>query len=426
MASKNIMLTTALLLSVAAFAQKDQLKAADKAVKKGNMQDAITALNEAEPLLANAKPEQKAQYYFLRRTIYMDAVDKKVDEFTNLTLAAKASTEVIAIEKASNNQEYTPEALKTIVKVKSLLLNSAIEDSKTQKFNDGAKKLYETYLLDKKDTINLYYTSSFQMNAKDYDGALKSLKELKDLNYTGKAKRFIATSAITNEEVSFATEAERDRMVKLKTHTNPRIEIIESKQGEIYKNIALILMQQKKTEEAKEFLKAAKLKNPKDESLALSEANLYLDTKDYVTYKKLVTELLEKNPNSADLLFNLGVISNNSKNREDAEKYYTKAIEANPKYINAYINLVALKLEAETPINTEMNKLGTSDKDNKRYDVLKAEKKKLYQSVIPILEKALAVDETNKDITNTLINVYAALDMNAEKKALKEKLKNNK
>ena len=80
MASKNIMLTTALLLSVAAFAQKDQLKAADKAIRKGNIQDAATALNEAEPLLANANEDQKAQYYFLRRTVYLDAAEKKVDE----------------------------------------------------------------------------------------------------------------------------------------------------------------------------------------------------------------------------------------------------------------------------------------------------------------------------------------------------------
>ena len=424
MTSKNIMLTTALLLSVAAFAQKDQLKAADKAIRKGNIQDAATALNEAEPLLANAKEDQKAQYHFLRRTVYMDAADKNVEVQKNLILAGKASKEVIAIESASGKSEYTPEALKTITQIKDKLLTSAIEDSKAEKFKDGATKLYEAYQLDKKDTLNLYYASSFQLNAKDFDGALKTLLELKDLNFTGKSKTFVATSVITNKEEAFATADERNKMIKLKTHTNPRVEVVPSKQGEIYKNIVLILIQQKKIDEAKELIKTAKAKNPKDASLALTEANLYLESKDYVTYKKLVTELLAKNPADADLLFNLGVISSNTKDKEEAEKYYKKAIEVNPKYTNAYINLVALKLEAETPINAEMNKLGTSDKDNKRYDVLKAEKKKIYQSVIPFLKTALEIDIKNNDVASTLMNVYGALDMNAEKKALKEKIGN--
>jgi Tfp pilus assembly protein PilF len=67
--------------------------------------------------------------------------------------------------------------------------------------------------------------------------------------------------------------------------------------------------------------------------------------------------------NDADLVFNLGVISGNAKDVANAEKYYLRAMEIDPKYVNAYINLAALKLEAEKPIIDEMNKLGTSDKD---------------------------------------------------------------
>ena len=106
--------------------------------------------------------------------------------------------------------------------------------------------------------------------------------------------------------------------------------------------------------------------------MILTEANLYLETKDFDTYKKLIAEVLEKNPNDADLIFNLGVLSANAKNPVEAEKYYAKVIEINPKYINAYINSAALKLENEKVIIDEMNKLGTSAKDNKRYDEIKA------------------------------------------------------
>ena len=62
-----------------------------------------------------------------------------------------------------------------------------------------------------------------------------------------------------------------------------------------------------------------------------------------VSYKKLISVALEKNPNNADLVFNLGVISAGAKNNADAEKYYLRAIEINPNYTNAYLNLSALK-----------------------------------------------------------------------------------
>jgi tetratricopeptide (TPR) repeat protein len=208
----------------------------------------------------------------------------------------------------------------------------------------------------------------------------------------------------------------------LGTHEKPRTEENPSKRGEIFKNISLILVQEGKTEEAKKAIAEARIANPDDSSLLLTEANLYLETKDFDKYKELITKVLEKNPNDADLLFNLGVISGNAKDVANAEKYYLKAIEINPKYINAYINLTALKLEREKPIIDEMNNLGTSDKDMKRYDVLKKERLAIFKSVIPFLEKAFEVNSKDEAVSSTLLNVYSALEMSAEKKALQAKI----
>jgi hypothetical protein len=58
------------------------------------------------------------------------------------------------------------------------LINGAIADSKAEKHADGAKKLYDAYLLDKKK-INLYYAASTYVNANDYDVALKLYDDLK-------------------------------------------------------------------------------------------------------------------------------------------------------------------------------------------------------------------------------------------------------
>jgi tetratricopeptide (TPR) repeat protein len=268
----------------------------------------------------------------------------------------------------------------------------------------------------------LYYAASTYINAKNYDEALKLYEELKTLNYSGKGTSYLAVNKLNGEEDLFTTAQERDRMVKLGTHEKPRTEVLPSKRGEIYKNMALILVEKGKTEEAKKAIAAARVTNPEDTSLILTEANLYLETKDFETYKKLIAEVLLKNPNDADLIFNLGVLSANAKNQVEAEKYYKKVIEINPKYINAYINLAALKLENEKQIIDEMNKLGTSPKDMKRYDILKKQREDLFMSTIPFLQKAVELDPKNTDVVKTLLNVYSALEMTAEYKALKAKM----
>ena len=423
MKSKHIILASALLISVATFAQKDQIKAAEKALKGGNSQEAVTILQGAESLIANAADGEKAQYYFVKGNAYLDLATKKVEESKNLSLAAKSYQDLLAVEKASGKDKYSGQATTSIIDIKSRLVNSAIADSKADKYTLGAAKLYDAYLLDKKDTINLYYAASSYVSGKDYASALKLYEELKTLNYSGKGTSYLAVSKVSGQENAFNTLKERDQAVKMGTHEKPTIEEVPSKRGEIYKNIALILVQDGKIEEAKKAISDARKANPGDASLILSEADLYLKTKDYDTYKKLIAEVLEKNPNDADLIFNLGVISANAKNNAEAEKYYKRVIEINPKYLNAYINMAALKLDDEKVIIDEMNKLGTSANDMKRYDVLKAKRENLFKSTIPYLEKAHELNPTDIDIAKTLLNVYNALEMMPEAKALKVKVK---
>lgn len=422
MKGKYVILTSALLVSVATFAQKDEIKAAEKAFKKGQTQEAVGILNSAESLMANASDAEKAQYFYVKGNALLDLAEKKVDEDKNLSLAASAYTSLIDAEKTSGKSKYSAEAAKSITTIKYKLINSAIADSKVDKHSLSAKKLYDAYLLDKKDTLNLYYAASTYINAQDYDNALKLYVDLKDMNYSGKATNQLAVNKLTKENDLFATAQERDRMVKLGTHEQPTTEEIPSKRGEIYKNIALILVQNGKVDEAKKAISDARKTNPDDTSLILTEANLYLETKDFDTYKKLITEVLEKSPDDADLVFNLGVISGNAKNVVDAEKYYNRTIEINPNYLNAYINMAALKLDKEGVIIEEMNKLGTSDKDMKRYDVLKKQRQDLFRTAIPYLTKALDLEPKNTDVAKTLLGVYSALEMTAEKKALEAKM----
>nr|WP_315142253.1 tetratricopeptide repeat protein [uncultured Flavobacterium sp.] len=422
MKSKYVILASAMLISVATFAQKDQIKAAEKALKGGNSQEALTILQGAESLSATAPDAEKAQFFFVKGNALLDLANKNVEAGKNLSLAAKAYQDLIATEKVSGKMKYSTQAATSITEIKYKLINSAIADSKADKNSDSAIKLYDAYLLDKKDTINLYYAASTYINAKDYDMAYKLYDELKILNYSGKGTSYLAVNKLTGEEDFYATAQERDKFVKLGTHEKPRTEVIPSKKGEIYKNMALILVQNGKTEQAKKSISDARKANPEDTSLTLTEANLYLETKDFDTYKKLIAEVLEKSPNDPDLVFNLGVLSYNAKNNADAEKYYLRAIQIKPDYVNAYLNLAILKLDADKKLFEEIQKLGSSEKDNKRYEVLKKQREVVFKEALPFLEKATELDSANKEVKSTLLSVYRALEMTEKAKALKAKM----
>ena len=423
MKSKYVLLASALLISVATFAQKDQIKAAEKALKAGNAQETITILQGAEAASAAAPDTEKAQFHFVKANAHLALATKNEDVDANLSAAAKGYQEVVSIEKASGKDKFTAQATKSIIDVKYKLINGAIADSKAEKHAAGAKKLYDAYLLDKRDTINLYYAASTFVNAKEYETAYNAYDELKRLNYSGKGTNYYAVNKINGEEQFFSTAKERDQMVKLGTHEKPRTEAIPSKRGEIYKNMALILVQNGKIAEAKKAVAEARVTNPDDKSLILTEANLYLDTKDYDTYKKLITEVLAQSPNDADLVFNLGVISYNAKNFAEAETYYKRAVEIKPDYVNAYLNLAILKLDADKKLFEEIQKLGNSEKDNKRYEVLKKQREAIFTSALPYLEKASELDGSNQEVKSTLLSVYRALEMTEKAKALKAKMK---
>jgi tetratricopeptide (TPR) repeat protein len=465
MKSKYVLLASALLISVTTFAQKDQIKAAEKLVKAGNENEALSILKEAEVLSATAPDAEKAQFQFVKANAHLALATKNENTDVNLTDAAKAYQEVLSIEKVSGKAKFSAQASTSIIDVKYKLINAAIADSKAEKHAAGAKKLYDAYLLDKKDTINLYYAASTYVNAKEYEAAYNAYDELKKLNYSGKGINYYAVNKITGEEDLFANVNERDQRVKLGTHEKPRAEKLLSKRGEIFKNMALILVQNGKVAEAKKAVAEARIANPEDKTLILTEANLYLDTKDYDTYKKLITEVLEQSPNDADLVFNLGVISYNAKKAAEtsadealassskatksgkveesksfankakelivlsqsseleAEKYYKKAIEIKPDYVNAYLNLAILKLDADKKLFYEIQKLGNSEKDNKRYEVLKKQREAVFASALPYLEKASELDGTNEEVKGTLLSVYRALEMTEKVKALKAKMK---
>lgn len=433
----NLFITGALLISISSIAQKDEIKALKKLYIKDDISVSDLETYKASAtklsLIASVDSDVIAATFFkailpkLEITTLGTAATPV--QISTVLSAKKVSAlvdglnETLDFEKKMGKKTFTDDIIKFTPQLKALLVNYAVFLGDQKKYKESSEVLYSVYKLDTKDPEKLYYAANYAITGEDFDASLKYYQELKAIKYSGEGTVFFALNKEKNKEESFANKQERDIYLKAGTHTNPKDEKIPSKRGEIYKNIALILVQNGKTAEAKTAVSEARTENPDDISLVLTEADLYYKLGDMETYKILINRAIEKNPNDATLVFNLGVVSANSKQLKEAEKYYRRAIEIDPKYVDAYINLSEILLRGDEPIFQEMNKLGTSDKDNKRYEVLNAQRKAIFNSIVPLLEKALLVKEDNVAAQKTLLSMYKVLEMTDKAKELKAKIK---
>ncbi len=433
----KMIIAGAMLISLASYAQKDELKTLKKIYSKdaptpSDIADFKSNLTKLEPLAT--EEGDKVYYNYYKSVLPQMEVATLGSNPSPMQLqklfTPKAISDLIVAynttldyEKKTGKKVFTDDIKADIETLKPILVNVAIQYGEAKKFSEASTVLYSIYQLDKKDQEKLYFAANYSINAKDYDKALEYYKELKTQNYSGEGKTYYATNKQTKVEDFFGSSpVQRDLFVKSGQYEKPREETTPSKRGEIYKNIALILVENGKNEEAKDAFTDAIKANPNDISLLIYQTDLYLKLKDYDNYTRLVNEVLVKEPNNADLTFNLGVISANGGRLEEAEKHYKRSIEIDPNYFNSYINLAELKMRSDEKYVTEINKLGTSDKELKRYEVLKAERNKNFMTILPILEKAVELKPENEDAKKTLLSVYRALEMSDKAKALKEKM----
>ncbi|MEL6812824.1 MAG: tetratricopeptide repeat protein, partial [Bacteroidota bacterium] len=333
---KQILLAGLFMFTAITFAQKKEIKKAEKAVKNGDITEAIGYLSQAEALLGSADNSMKTQYYVVKGEAYL--ADAGTDGFKKMKTAAEAFAKVEEIGAGSFQKRLDIGRQNLRV----ALVNSAINDQNAKNYARAAEKLYTSYMSSKKDTSDLYYAAGNAVNGKDYDTALNYYKQLLDMGYTGIRKEFVATELETNKVVPFADKNERDVALLSGNYTNPDERVTESVRADLLQKVTLIYISQGKNEEALAFMKEARAANPNDVALIRSEADLAYKMGDMAKYETLMSEVIKSDPNNPELYFNLGVGAGSSGNSEKAMEYYKKALELKPNYALAQINIAAL------------------------------------------------------------------------------------
>ncbi|CAM4304353.1 tetratricopeptide repeat protein [Zobellia nedashkovskayae] len=406
---RRFLLVASLCFCMVGFAQKNEIKAAEKAMKAGDAASASSALEAVSGSISGADPKLQAQYYFVSGKAYADLAKK--GDASAFQKAADAYQKVIAVEEASGKKKYSDETQQHMSALSADLVNSAVEDNGNKKFKEAAEKLYTSYKISPKDTSYLYYAASSAVNGGHYEEALTYYNELQEIGYDGSGVIYKATNVETGTEEEM-DKTQRDLMVKSGTYKDPKDEKSPSKKAEIVKNTALIYTQLGQDDKALEAYKAARANDPKDVNLILNEANLYYKMGDKDQFKVLMAEAASVAPDNPDLHYNIGVINMEQGNLEDARASYKKALEINPGYTNAQLNLSTTYVNEGNGLIDEMNSLGNSKKDIARYDELKEKKDNLFKEGATVLEDALKLNPDNQGILTQLKNIYGAMGDN--------------
>jgi len=401
---KRIALLTFILIFNFSFSQKKELRKAQKLYDAGDIAGASQILTENQSLLESADQKVKPNYDFLRGKIAQNNKEFQTafDFFNSVKDVASIKDEVI----------------QQLNLLSADIVNSAIDDNGSGDFKSSTEKLYLAYLIDPElNKDYLYFAASSAVNAEMFDVALGYYIQLKEMDYTGVVTKYYVTEIESGVETE-VTESEYNLYKKSKSYENHREEDTPSKFPEIVKNIALIHAQLGDDDKAMAAVQEARLSNPSDLNLILTEANIYIELGEKEKFQSLMSEAIAQDPNNANLYYNLAVVTSDLGEKDAARGYYEKAIEINPDYENAYLNLVALILEGEQTIVEQMNSLGTSAADNAKYDALKLDRENLYKECVPILRSLIQIGE-NEDAIKTLMNIYGTLGDNEGYKEMK-------
>lgn len=411
---KRTLIPFILLLSFSMHAQKKELKAVNKLVESQDYGTALEQLQALTPTIDTAEAKYQAQYYFL--------LGKTYGGQSEFELSFEAFALANEIESSNGSSKYTSDIAKLIDSLGIEAVTQAIAENKAGNFKKAASLLILIYNVDKEKNVDyLYYAASSAVNDNNFDLALSYYQELKEIGYTGQVTKYYATDVETGEELDLSEE-NYILFQKLKQYSNFRTEVLKSKLPEIIKNIALIYVQQERNDLAIGAIKEARLANPLDVGLILTEANLYIQLGDKMKFAELMKEAISKDPNNHILYFNLGVITAEQGNRTDARSYYERAIELDPSYDASYLNLAALILNGETELVDQMNSLGTSRADNVKYEKLQKQRESLFLEAVPVLQKLIDVDPTNTEALTTLKNIFGTVGDVDNFKKVKEKL----
>ena len=290
---KKLVLSVTLLLSVATFAQKDELKTlkkiyAKETISEKDLQEYKTASDALQTLASEESDKVYAKFY---KTIYPTVVlaskgaKATVQDQMNLYKPefikeyGEVINETLEFEKKSGKKIYTDELIQEKTEFKQGLSAIAMNLNNTSKFKEASVLFYSLYMFDpKQEGKSLKNACVLAVQAEDYKSAQKLYEEYAASDYLNNGITFYAVNKANGNEEEFNSRADRTQYISLGTHEKPKDVKNSTKKADVLKLLALIYSQNSELEKAKSTYAEARKLAPNDEELKQGEFQIYYNS----------------------------------------------------------------------------------------------------------------------------------------------------
>lgn len=367
---KKLVLSAALLLSVATFAQKEELKTLKKIYAKEtisvkDLEAYKTASDALNTLAAEESDKVYAKFYMVMYpTIELASKGDKATMQDQMKLYnpefikqyGAVINETIDFETKSGKKIYSEELIQEKAEFKKGLSALAMNFNNTSKFKEASALFYSLYTFDpKEEGKSLKNASILAVQSEDYKLAQKMYEEYASSDYLNNGFTYYAISIANGKEEEFNSKTERSQFIKLGSHEKPRDVKNATKKFEILKLLALIYSQNNELEKAKLTYTEARKLAPNDEELKKGEFQIY---------------------------YNAGY---------------------------------ALLADEENIVNA----INSSRDNAKKYDELVKKRKDMFAKALPDFEKAYSIDSTNESLKSILKMTYDIIGQPEKAKTIK-------
>ena len=413
---KYFLLSLMFLFSVITLAQKKEVKAAEKALKKGEISEAVSKLEDAEKLLSQADDKTASKIYYVKGMIYQA---KAAEDPKAYKVAVESFQKVIEFEKEKGIEKYSDEAKAKLNELKSTLLSKVNEANKNQDYAQAEELMNLVYSIEPSDD-NLYILALLQVYNNKLEESYQGFKKLYDSGYTGIKTVYTLKDKETGEVVQVPDANTQKIMMASGKYVEPKTEQTKSKRSDVITNMLYVLNKLGRDDEAFKLIQEAQKEEPDNLDLVIGEANYYLKKGDQKGFTEAMKKAFELDPKNPDYAYNVGIGYLNQKEYDKAKEYFNKTLEIDPNYKNAIYGLALVELAPEEALVEEINKNLMNDR---KYNELKKKQLDMYRRALPHLEKYYSLDPNDINIVRTLMNIYLELDMNDKYKEMRAKFK---
>lgn len=294
---RKLILSATLLLSVATFAQKEELKTLKKIYSKTTITEKdLTEYKTASDALQSLATEESDKVYakfynVMYPTVVLASKGAKATMEDQMSLYkpdfiksyGEVINETIEFEKKSGKKIYTDELIQEKDEFKKGISALAMNFNNSSKFKEASALFYSLYTFDpKNEGSSLQNAAQLAVSAQDYKLAEKLYEEFYNSDYFNNGITYLATNKANGNEENFGSNNEakllRSTYVSKGLYEKPRDERVNKNKGDILRTLAILNAQNEGDKKKLElYVTEARKLLPNDQDLILTEFNLYFN-----------------------------------------------------------------------------------------------------------------------------------------------------